>query len=297
METPVQQTPALRLDPVEVFGVPSELLGRAESARGVQLVAYQYKLNSQIEYTVATDSPTFCYILKAPVDTSLTREGRPCEGRLNYFVPGAPLALRGTGLMIGVICIFGPSFLAGLSEIEVGHPLTKIGLMTDIESERLIYLGRAMFREAVEPGFASSLFAEAMGMVSASEIARYERAHQADEGHSRGGLAPWQKRRLESHIRANLSEALNLKSLGRLVGISARHLSRAVRRTKGVSVYRWISDFRLAEARRMLTETDLPIHEIARRSAFQSSGAFSTAFRAASGYTPGEFRKLPIDGK
>jgi hypothetical protein len=39
-----QSVPALRFDPVEVCGVPSELLGRAESTRGVQLVAYQYKL-------------------------------------------------------------------------------------------------------------------------------------------------------------------------------------------------------------------------------------------------------------
>jgi AraC family transcriptional regulator len=222
----------------------------------------------------------------------LNLAGRPCEGRLNFFVPGASVTLRGTGLMIGVVCIFNPTFLAGLSETANAIPLGEIGLMTDIESERLIYLGRAMFREAIEPGFASALFAEAVGIVSALEIVRYDRALQSNKV-SRGGLAPWQMRRLESHIREHLSEELTLNGLGRLLGISARHLSRAVRRAKGMSVYRWISDFRLAEARRLLTETDLPIHEIARRSAFQSSGAFSTAFRAASGYTPGEFRRLP----
>jgi AraC family transcriptional regulator len=243
---------------------------------------------------VDTDMPVFSYILQAPVDTMMSRGGQSCEGRLNFFVPGAPLALRGTGLMIGVICIFSPGFLANLSETGSGAALGEIGLLTDIESERLIYLGRAMFREAVEPGFASSLFAEAMGMVSALEIARYDRALQApEEKTSQGGLAPWQMRRLEAHVRAHLSEELTLKGLGRMLGMSARHLSRAVRRTKGVSVYRWISDFRLAEARRLLIETDLPIHEIARRSAFQSSGAFSTAFRAASGYSPSEFRRLP----
>lgn len=291
MDSP--SAPALCFDPVEVCGVPSELLGRAESTRGVQLVAYQYKLDNQIEYRVATDKPVFSYILQAPVDTMMMREGQHCEGRLNFFVPGATVALRGTGLMIGVICIFNPSFLAGLSETTTGATLGEIGLLTDIESERLIYLGRAMFREAVEPGFASSLFAEAMGMVSALEIARYDRALQAENKTSHGGLAPWQMRRLEAHVRAHLSEALTLKGLGRVLGMSARHLSRAVRHSKGVSVYRWISDFRLAEARRLLIETDLPIHEIARRSAFQSSGAFSTAFRAASGYSPSEFRRLP----
>lgn len=284
---------ALRFDPLEVCGIPSELLGRAESTRGVQLVAYQAKLNNRIEYHVATDKPAFSYILQAPVDAILSREGQPCEGRLNFFVPGANLALRGTGLMIGVICVFNPSFLAGLSETTNGATLAEIGLLTDIESDRLINLGRTMFREAVEPGFASSLFAEAVGMVSALEIARYDRAFQTEAKVFRGGLAPWQMRRLETYVRAHLSEELTLKGLGRMLSMSARQLSRAVRVSKGVSVYRWITDFRLAEARRLLTETDLPIHEIARRSAFQSSGAFSTAFRAASGYSPGEFRRLP----
>jgi hypothetical protein len=79
---------ALRFDPLEVCGIPSELLGRAESTRGVQLVAYQSKLNNTIEYHVATDKPAFSYILQAPVDAILSREGQPCEGRLNFFVPG-----------------------------------------------------------------------------------------------------------------------------------------------------------------------------------------------------------------
>jgi hypothetical protein len=215
---------ALRFDPLEICGVPSELLGRAESARGVQLIAYQAKLNTRIEYHVATDKPTFSYVLQAPVDAILSREGQPCEGRLNFFVPGANLALRGAGLMIGVICVFDPNFLAGLSEATNGATLSKFDLLTDIDSDRLIDLGRAMFREAVEPGFASSLFAEAVGMVSALEIARYDRARQAEDKIFHGGLAPWQMRRLEAYVRAHLSEELSLKGLGQMLSMSARHL-------------------------------------------------------------------------
>jgi len=65
-----------------------------------------------------------------------------------------------------------------------------------------------------------------------------------------------------------------------------------VRQAKGVSVHRWIADCRMLEARRLLLETDLPVHEIARRSAFHSPAAFATAFRAASDYAPGEYRRL-----
>jgi len=80
--------------------------------------------------------------------------------------------------------------------------------------------------------------------------------------------------------------------LARLLGMSVRHLSRAVKQEKGMSVHRWIADCRFREARRLLTETDSPIHEIARLSAFHSTSAFTTAFRAASGYAPREFRRL-----
>ena len=87
---------------------------------------------------------------------------------------------------------------------------------------------------------------------------------------------------------------LSLSELAALLDISVRHLSRAVRQAKGVSVHRWIVDRRLAEARRLLSETDLPIHEIALRCAFHSAAAFSAAFRSASGYAPGEFRRLTL---
>jgi transcriptional regulator GlxA family with amidase domain len=65
-----------------------------------------------------------------------------------------------------------------------------------------------------------------------------------------------------------------------------------VRQAKGVSIHRWIVDSRLAEARRLLGETDLPIGEIAWRSAFRSASAFTSAFRASSGYAPAELRRL-----
>jgi AraC family transcriptional regulator len=183
-------------------------------------------------------------------------------------------------------------FLAGLAEIDSGVQIDNLDHLPSIESERLSYLGRAMFREAIAPGFASSLLAEVIGMEIALEIARYDGARRSDDGLRQGGLAPWQMRRLESHVRDNLSGDLTLSDLAALLGISARHLSRAVRHAKGVSVHRWIVDRRLAEARRLLSETDLPIQEIARRSAFHSASAFTTAFRAACGHAPGEFRRL-----
>jgi AraC family transcriptional regulator len=107
------------------------------------------------------------------------------------------------------------------------------------------------------------------------EIVRYDGARRSDDEPRRGGLAPWQTRRLEYYIGVNLSGDLTLSGLAALIGVSVRHLSRVVRQTKGVSVHRWITDCRISEARRLLGETDLPIQEIARRVAFGSAEARS----------------------
>jgi AraC family transcriptional regulator len=202
------------------------------------------------------------------------------------------VTLRGSGPFTSSVCMLGPSFLAGLAETDSRLALREIDFVRAFASERLTYLGNAMFREALAPGFGGSLFAEAMGMAMALEVARYGGPLRSDNGPRRGGLASWQMRRLESYVRANLSADLTLDELARQLSMSVRHLSRAVKQERGMSVYRWIADCRLQEARRLLAETDSPIHEIARRSAFRSASAFATAFRAASGYAPGEFRRL-----
>jgi AraC family transcriptional regulator len=279
--------------PVESCGVQWGLLGRVRSARGVEIVATDGLPNGRTENDLTAATAVLGYTVRMPPDIAIGRGGRPFQsiGPLNFYAPGVSLKLRSGSPMTLALCFLSPGFLASLCEADGGVRIDNLELLSSIESERLSYLGRVMFREAIEPGFASSLFAEAMGMEIALEIARYDGARRSEDGSRNGGLAAWQMRRLESYIRDNLSDDLTLSELASLLGISVRHLSRAVRQARGVSVHRWIASRRLAEARRLLSETDLPIHEIARRSAFHSASAFTAAFRAASGVAPGEYRR------
>ena len=292
-----QATYADRAEPVECCNIRWGLLGRVTSARGVQIAATDGLPNNRTENHITTVSAVLGYTMRMAADAVLGRPGRSFKplGSLNYYSPGVSFTLRGSGPFTLSFCVFSPEFLAELAEIESSVRLDNLDLLTSIESEHLTYLGRAMFREAIEPGFASSLFAEATGMKIALEIARYNGALRTNESPRNGGLAPWQLRRLEAYVHDNISGDLTLSTLARLLGVSVRHLSRAVLQSKGVSVHRWIADRRLLEARRLLAETQLPINEIARLSAFRSAAAFSAAFRTASGCAPGEFRRLTVD--
>jgi AraC family transcriptional regulator len=287
-------TASRRSHEVEVAGGRMGLLGRVASPRGVQIIGLHGVINDSFENRITADTMIFGYTPQRPADSLVKLDGQPFRpvGTLSFIAPGVSVTMRGDGPLTSATCLLDTGFLKALAEVGGDLRLETIDFIRTIASERLTYLGAAMFREIAAPGFAASLFAESVGMQIALEIARYDGRRNAEGGIYSGGLAPWQMQRLESYVHDHLSEDLTLISLARLLGISVRHLSRTVRQAKGVGVHRWIAECRLLEARRMLSATQLPIHEIARRSAFGSANAFSTAFRAASGLAPSEYRRL-----
>ena len=74
------------------------------------------------------------------------------------------------------------------------------------------------------------------------------------------------------------------------LGVTPTHLTRACRQSAGKSASRLLTDRVHYEARRMLTETDLPVKQVAEQLGFRSAAYFSRAFQAQTGSTPSGFR-------
>jgi AraC family transcriptional regulator len=288
---------ARRLCRVEFLGVQLGLLGQIASERGVRIVATHGMPNNRIENRMNASEATLIYTPRMPADAEvrLGRASFRSPTPLNLATPGCSYKLRGGGAFTSAYCVLSPSFLADLSETESRLRIGALNLAGPIGSERLTYLGQAMLREAIAPGFGGGIFAEAMGIAVAVEVARLDGARGLEDAPRRGGLASWQMNRLESYIRDRVSDKLTLRELALLVGVSVRRLSEAIKQRHGVSLHRWIAERRVAEARRLLIETDLPLDEVARCCAFQSAAAFAAAFRAAAGLAPAEFRRLSSD--
>jgi AraC family transcriptional regulator of adaptative response / DNA-3-methyladenine glycosylase II len=75
------------------------------------------------------------------------------------------------------------------------------------------------------------------------------------------------------------------------LGVSERHLRRALRRELGVSPVELALTHRLELAHRLLAETSLPVIDIAFASGFESVRRFNVAFRARFGTSPRQERK------
>lgn len=85
-------------------------------------------------------------------------------------------------------------------------------------------------------------------------------------------------------------EPLSLRDVAHELGMTPGHLTTIVRRRTGRTVQEWIIERRMAEARSLLADTDLPVREVARRVGICDPGYFSRLFRRMHGDAPRNWR-------
>ncbi|MFG6158811.1 helix-turn-helix domain-containing protein [Halomonas sp. 1390] len=102
-------------------------------------------------------------------------------------------------------------------------------------------------------------------------------------------------RRLATHMteaKPYLDANLSVAQLARQLGVPARELSRTINRGLEKSFFEFVSDYRIAEARRRLQVDDpgTTILQVMYDSGFNSKSVFNTAFKKATGMTPSAYR-------
>src|SRR5919199_1240095 len=94
-----------------------------------------------------------------------------------------------------------------------------------------------------------------------------------------------------SFIEERYHERVSLKDVARAVSLSPGHLTTVVRRKTGRTVVEWIAERRMAQARRLLVETDLAVEEVGHRVGYNDPTYFVRSFRRAHGTTPLGWRR------
>jgi AraC family transcriptional regulator, transcriptional activator of pobA len=92
-------------------------------------------------------------------------------------------------------------------------------------------------------------------------------------------------------IEEHYHEPISLATTAAAVGLTPGHLTTVVRRKTGRSVQRWITERRMAEARRLLRETNLPVEAIAARAGYRQPSYFIKHFRRDHTLTPATWRR------
>lgn len=87
---------------------------------------------------------------------------------------------------------------------------------------------------------------------------------------------------------------LTLSRLARRAGIPARQISAAINRLHGRNVSQVVNEYRIAEAKRLLEQTDQPITEIMFACGFQTKSNFNREFRRVAGASPSDYRQANL---
>ncbi len=97
---------------------------------------------------------------------------------------------------------------------------------------------------------------------------------------------------VQDHLEANYSAPLTLGALSRQFHLSPSHLSHQFKRVTGISVMGYLQACRLAAAKQQLVQTNLPVSRIVEACGYSDNSNFSRCFRAVTGLTPTQFRKI-----
>ena len=114
---------------------------------------------------------------------------------------------------------------------------------------------------------------------------------RASRPSGRNGLAAWQRRRVSTHIDANLGTGILIKDLATLLGCSHSHFCRSFRITFGIPPHLYVTRRRIEFAQTLMLTTPARLSEIALTCGMSDQSHFTRAFRRVVGDTPHVWRR------
>jgi AraC family transcriptional regulator len=109
-----------------------------------------------------------------------------------------------------------------------------------------------------------------------------------------GGVAPWQLKKAQEMLSADLSGRTSLQEVADSCGLSASYFARAFKVSAGTTPHAWLQARRVDHAMALLRSPLLTLSEIALQSGFADQSHFTRVFAQSVGLTPGAWRRLRL---
>lgn len=112
----------------------------------------------------------------------------------------------------------------------------------------------------------------------------------ATEDHSENKTAIIRTRQCLQYVQNHYREEISLEQLAKSASISKSECLRCFKETLQTTPYRYLMDYRLSVAAKLLRETEQPVNEIAMNCGFGQQSHFGKCFREKMGCTPSKYR-------
>jgi AraC family transcriptional regulator len=143
-----------------------------------------------------------------------------------------------------------------------------------------------------DPHHARSHLCEASASLGAATNAESSAATEQRESEKcRGGLAPWQIRRVATHIEEHLGESIQCVDLSALTRLSLSHFMRAFRDSFGCPPHAFLMKRRMERAQGLMLATSTPLGQIALECGLADQSHLSRLFQRFVGESPAAWRR------
>lgn len=186
---------------------------------------------------------------------------------------------------------FARSALDELSDAEGMPRFGEFPLLNGADDPVLAHLAQIAAKAVSPVGPATPLFLESMALSVHRHLHRHYLGRSLHTPR-RSGLAGWQERRSKDYIEAHLHGSIGLLELARHCQLSPSQFGRAFKQSVGMPPHQWIMSRRLARARILLVQQQIPLTHIARLSGFADASHLAREFRKSEGLTATQWRKL-----
>ena len=120
---------------------------------------------------------------------------------------------------------------------------------------------------------------------------RDDRVRSARAPTARGGLAPWQAKRIASYIEANLASSIRIEELAKVVQLSTSHFFRAFKQSFGITPLTYIGHQRVRKAQQLMMSSPESLAQIALDCGMCDQAHFTRVFRRVVGSCPRAWRR------
>ena len=112
-----------------------------------------------------------------------------------------------------------------------------------------------------------------------------------NEASSRGGLAPWQTKRVAGYIDSNINRRFRVSDLAGLVKLSIGHFTRAFGASFGQTPFAYVTTRRIRHAQAVMRNTRAPLSQVALDCGMSDQAHFNRVFRKVVGISPNLWRR------
>lgn len=211
-------------------------------------------------------------------------------GSLDIIPQGTPLGGYSQDETEFLMMALDPSFVERVASEAGAANHVEFVRHLGIRDPQIEHISLALKAEIETGCISGRLYGESLAVALVAHLLGKYAAH-VPKPHSHSATLPAYKlRRVIEYINDNLTEDLTLAEIARVAGMNPHYFSRAFRQSTGIPPHRYVINCRVEQAKRLLTDDELPLVEVGMSVGFQNQSHFTTLFHKLTGVTPKAYR-------